>query len=154
MALHDPPALGDRDSAGQCAREGAERLAVGALEQAERDAVVAAALGLGVEAQRTDAVQGGRETHRPGFLRDPVDPYRALAADRRVVDPGDEIPLQPAAVGIAARARAPVPRRAPGVQPAESSTSAGASIVTVSPSTVTVPRAVAGRLRVQIGAAP
>src|SRR4051812_26264741 len=111
VTLHHAVALGERDAAGQRARERAERLAVVALDQAEQDAVAAGALRLGGEAQVADRVERSGERDGRDLARHPVDPDRPLAAGRRVVHAGDEVPHERAPVRGATGAGAPVPRR-------------------------------------------
>jgi hypothetical protein len=100
---------------GQGAREHAERLAVLALDQPEDDAVVPGALRLGREPQVADRAEVRAERDRFRLARDAVDPDRALAARRRVVDARHEVPRHRAPVGGATGAGAPLPSGLPGV---------------------------------------
>src|SRR5439155_3515786 len=52
---------------------------------------------------------------RRELVRLAVDPHRALAIDRRVVDPGDQVPGHRAPVPRLADSGAPLPTRVPGI---------------------------------------
>ena len=114
-SLHHAPALGERERAGGPGSEpaeGAERLAV--LAAHEQQVLAALARRLGGEAQ-VDAVVGrdcaqvlGEARGRPDLERHAADPHGPLAVARRVVDAGDEVPGERAAVLGAPDAGAPV----------------------------------------------
>ena len=101
---------------GQGAAEGAERLAVGVLDEGALLLLAALALGReleppAVERDRLEALEG----HRPRLARPPVDPDRALGALGRVVDAADQVPADVAAVGRPPDPGRPVPDRVLGV---------------------------------------
>ena len=96
VALHDAGAVGERHAAGQRARERAERLAVVAARRARgrRGARArASAVKRRTRRRRRGRPRGPRRTRpAPARARRSPTQTRALAAGRRVVDAGDEVP--------------------------------------------------------------
>src|SRR5436853_608966 len=112
VLLHHPKSLRQLNAT-QRPGEAAEAVAVAGADH--EVVVVVGVFGLGGEAEGP----GGFEVNLVGAVeadgrrlgRLALDPYRPLAALRRVVDPGDEVPGDGAAVGGGADASRPVPAR-------------------------------------------
>src|SRR3954452_23438462 len=108
VALHDPVAARQLRAVGQRAGEGLEGLAV--VSGDEQQVVAAHALRLGRELQVASGVEAIAEDDGSDLARLAIDPHGALAAPRRVVDPGHEVPDDRLAARRDAGAGAPLPR--------------------------------------------
>src|SRR5688572_17288844 len=114
MLLHHPVALRELEPAGQGAGEGAERLPVARSHQ--QHVRVLLARGPLTELEETALVeryarQVGREGDGADLGRLTIQPDRALAAVRRVVNAGDEVPCHRPPGGRQTVAGRPLPRR-------------------------------------------